>query len=260
VTTESIIRLGSFAGMLIIMGVAESLWPRRTLTASKMRRWTSNVSMSFLSTILVRLILPLVPTGVALYCTTHGYGFFNLTTIPTSVAIVISVLFMDMVIYWQHVMFHRVPMLWRIHRMHHIDLDIDASTGIRFHPIEITMSMGIKLIVIFLLGPPALAVLIFEVALNGCALFNHANVRLPLPLDSFLRLLVVTPDMHRVHHSVDMREANMNYGFNFPWWDRVFGTYKAQPDKGHQGMTIGLNIFRDKQYMSITRMLQIPFL
>ncbi|BCS87423.1 sterol desaturase family protein [Pseudodesulfovibrio sediminis] len=258
--SEATIRLGSFALMLVVMGVTETVWPRRQLTTSKPRRWVSNLSISILSTIIARLALPLVPTGFALYCTQHGYGLFNLSSIPPVVAIITSVIFLDMVIYWQHVIFHRIPLLWRVHRMHHIDLDIDASTGIRFHPIEICLSLCLKLGTIFILGPPMLAVLIFEVLLNGCALFNHANVRIPITIDAAMRLLMVTPDMHRVHHSTDMREANMNFGFNFPWWDRIFGTYKAQPDKGHNGMTIGLNIFRTPRYGSILNLLRIPFL
>lgn len=257
---EAAIRVGSFITILVIMGSAESLWPRRPLAMPKGQRWFSNISVSVLSTLLVRLVLPLAPTGLALYCAEHQWGFFNQTPLPNWLTIPASVLLLDMIIYWQHVLFHKRPMLWRIHRMHHADVDIDASTGIRFHPIEIGLSMIIKLSAILLLGPPVIAVIAFEVLLNGCALFNHANVRLPLGLDAWLRLLVVTPDMHRVHHSTNMREANMNFGFNFPWWDRIFGTYKAQPDLGHTGMNIGLNIFRDPEFVRLFRMLTIPFI
>lgn len=257
--TESTIRLGVFAVILIIMGIAETRWPRRMLTASKPRRWTSNLSISVLSTFAVYLLLPLAPTAFALLCHERGWGILNSLTLPAWLAVPLAVLILDMLIYWQHVMFHKVPVLWRVHRMHHADVDIDTTTGIRFHPIEIVASMGIKLIAILLLGPAPMAVLLFEVLLNGCALFNHANVRLPLVLDGWLRLLMVTPDMHRVHHSTDMREANMNFGFNFPCWDRLFGTYKAQPDKGHDMMKIGMNIFREPHYMRIRNMLLIPF-
>lgn len=256
---ETALRLGSFFGMLIIMGVAETVWPRRRLISSKGRRWVSNLSVSLISTVLLRLILPLVPSAFAAYCADARIGLLNMVTLPGWVTVLLSVLVLDMTIYWQHVFFHKVPILWKIHRMHHADLDIDASTGVRFHPIEILASMGIKFTAIVLLGPPALAVLIFEIVLNGCALFNHANANLPTALDRWLRLFVVTPDMHRVHHSTDMREANMNFGFNFPWWDKMFGTYKPQPDKGHHGMVIGLNIFREKKYGSIRGMLAIPF-
>jgi len=259
-TSETAIRIGSFITMLVVMGTAETLWPRRTLDVSKMRRWFSNISVAVLSTALVRVLIPVIPTGLALYCEKHGLGLFSLLSIPGWLAVVVGVLLLDMSIYWQHVAFHKQSLLWRIHRMHHVDTNIDASTGIRFHPIEIVLSMLIKLAIILLLGPPAIAVIIFEILLNGCALFNHANVRIPERIDSILRLLVVTPDMHRVHHSTDMREANMNYGFNFPWWDRLFGTYKAQPDLGHDAMHIGLNIFRDAACVRLSKMLMIPFL
>lgn len=242
------------------MGFAEIRWPRRTLSSSKRRRWTANLSVLLLSTVLVRLLVPIVPTAVALYCQQNGYGLFNLLELPTWLTLPAGVLFLDMIIYWQHVVFHRHPLLWRIHRMHHADTDIDASTALRFHPFEILMSMGLKLGVIFLLGPPVLAVIVFEILLNGCAVFNHANVRIPPGFDRWLRFVVVTPDMHRVHHSTDMREANTNYGFNFPWWDRLFSTYKPQPDLGHDGMRIGLNIFRDPDYIRLSRLLAIPFL
>ena len=215
-TTEIVIRAGSFLIVLITMGIAETVWPRRVLDAPKLHRWFSNISISVLSTLLVRLILPLAPTALALYCADRGWGMFNQIALPLWFSFPFSVLFLDMLIYWQHVVFHKVSILWRIHRMHHADLNIDASTGIRFHPIEIGLSMLIKLTAVLLLGPPAWAVIVFEILLNGCALFNHANVRLPLGLDTVLRLLVVTPDMHRVHHSTDMREANMNFGFSFP--------------------------------------------
>ena len=259
-STETLLRLGSFLGILIVMGVAESLWPRRVLTSARLRRWTSNLSVAFLSAGLVRLIIPLIPATMAVYCREHGLGLLNLFAIPPAAAFILSVLILDMTIYWQHVLFHKQRLLWRIHRMHHVDLDIDASTGVRFHPIEILFSMLIKLTVVFLLGPPAGAVILFEILLNGCALFNNANVRIPLAVDRVLRLILVTPDQHRVHHSTDMREANMNFGFNFPWWDRMFGSYKAQPDLGHDHMKIGLNIFRDREYGRLTRMLTIPFL
>jgi len=259
-TSEAIIRIGSFLAMLIAMGAVETLWPRRILTARKMHRWFSNVSVSVLSTLLIRLLTPIIPTALAIYCIENGLGLFNLISIPGWLALPISVLILDMIIYWQHVVFHKQQLLWRIHRMHHADTDIDASTGIRFHPIEIAISMIIKLAAIILLGPPVMGVIVFEILLNGCALFNHANVRLPIPTDSVLRLLVVTPDMHRVHHSTDMSEANTNYGFNFPWWDRLFGTYKAQPEMGHDDMKIGLNIFRERSFVRLSKMLTIPFL
>ncbi|MDC0335430.1 sterol desaturase family protein [Pseudodesulfovibrio sp.] len=258
-TIELAVRVGSFLAILTIMGIAESVWPRRVLATPKGQRWFANISVSVLSTLIVRILLPLAPAGIAIYCAEHGIGLLNLVHIPFWLAFMSTVQLLDMLIYWQHVLFHRIPILWRIHRMHHADTDIDASTGIRFHPIEIALSMLIKISAIILLGPPASAVIVFEILLNGCALFNHANVRLPVTFDALLRLIAVTPDMHRVHHSTDMREANMNYGFNFPWWDRLFGTYKDQPDLGHTDMRIGLNIFRDPEFIRLTKMLTIPF-
>lgn len=259
-SAEIVLRIGSFLAMLIIMGVAETIWPRRQLDVTKGKRWFSNLSVSVISSLLARLIIPIAPVGAAIICAEHNIGLLNTISLPSWIIILISILLLDMLIYWQHVAFHRIQLLWRIHRMHHADLDIDASTGIRFHPLEIITSVVIKLIGITILGPPAIAVITFEILLNGCALFNHANVRLPLGIDAILRLFIVTPDMHRVHHSTDMREANMNYGFNFPWWDRIFGTYKSQPDLGHDGMRIGMNIFREPKYVRLDKMLTIPFL
>ena len=259
-TTETLLRLGSFLAILAVMGAAETLWPRRTPTTGRLRRWTANLSVAFLSTVLTRLLVPFIPAVVAAWCAEHGVGLFNFFALSPVPGWIASVLALDLTIYGQHVLFHHHQILWRVHRMHHIDLDIDASTGIRFHPIEIVLSMLIKLAVVVLLGPPAGAVILFEIMLNGCAVFNHANVRIPLHVDRWLRLILVTPDQHRVHHSTDMREANMNFGFNFPWWDRLFGTYKAQPELGHDGMRIGLNIFRDPKYGGLARMLALPFL
>ena len=258
--TETLLRLGSFLTILAAMGTVETLWPRRRLSTGKGRRWFSNLSVAFLASVLTRVLIPLLPAAVAAYCAAHGIGLLHIVPMPPVVAWVGSVLVLDMAIYWQHVLFHRQRLLWRVHRMHHADLDIDASTGIRFHPVEIALSMLIKLAVVLILGPPAGAVILFEIVLNGCAMFNHANVRIPLKADRILRLFLVTPDQHRVHHSTDMREANMNFGFSFPWWDRMFRTYKAQPDLGHKGMRIGLNIFRDSEFGKLTRMLAIPFL
>ncbi|SOB57064.1 Fatty acid hydroxylase superfamily protein [Pseudodesulfovibrio profundus] len=257
---EPYIRLGAFFIILIAMGVAETLWPRRVLDAPKAKRWFSNVGISFVSAGLVRLLLPLVPTVLALYCTEQGWGLLNILEVPYWFAFILSVLILDMLIYGQHVAFHYYPILWRLHRMHHADINIDASTGIRFHPIEIFLSMVIKLVSILVLGPPASAVLTFEVLLNGSAMFNHANVFIPIRTDATLRQFLVTPDMHRVHHSTHRREYNTNYGFCFPWWDRMFKTYTAQPAEGHTGMKIGLNIFRDSRYHGLFSMLRIPFL
>ncbi|QGY40990.1 sterol desaturase family protein [Pseudodesulfovibrio cashew] len=257
---ESSLRLGVFFLVLAIMAAAETLRPRKRLTAPRFRRWFSNLSVVLIATLLVRFLIPLVPTGLAVTLAERGWGLFNFLSLPQWLTFLPSVLLLDALIYGQHVLFHHQRLLWRIHRMHHADVDIDASTGIRFHPIEIFLSMLIKLAAIALLGPPPAAVLTFELVLNGCAMFNHANVKLPLGLDATLRLLVVTPDMHRVHHSTHPHEFNANFGFSFPWWDRLFGTYKAQPDEGHETMVIGLNILRDPKYLSLPNMLAIPFL
>ena len=196
-------------------------------------------------TLLVRILFPTTAVGLALLAEARGFGLFNVVALPAWVAVVASVVILDLAIYLQHVLFHAVPALWRLHRMHHADLEFDVTTGLRFHPIEILLSMLIKFAVVAALGAPALAVLIFEVLLNATSMFNHGNVRIPAGLDRVLRWLVVTPDMHRVHHSILSRETNSNFGFNLPWWDRLFGTYRAQPAAGHEAMTIGIEQFRD---------------
>jgi sterol desaturase/sphingolipid hydroxylase (fatty acid hydroxylase superfamily) len=214
----------------------------------------------FIDSILVYLIFPILAVGLALIAEKNGWGILNNYNIPYGISVVAGVLVLDFIIYLQHVMFHAVPILWRLHMMHHADLDYDVTTALRFHPLEIILSMLIKLSAIVVLGPSALSVLIFEVVLNGTAMFNHGNMRLPLKIDRILRLLVVTPDMHRVHHSVIIRETNSNFGFNFPWWDRLFGTYRAQPAAGHEGMTIGLSQFRDAKRLTLPWMLVLPFI
>jgi len=257
--TESSIRLGSFAGVLILMAAWELLFPRRRLAVRKSTRWLSNLGLVVLNTVAVRLLLPLGAVGMALVAKEHGWGLFNNLSIAMPAAVLLSVIALDFAIYLQHVLFHAVPILWRLHMVHHADLDFDVSTGLRFHTIEILLSMGIKFAAIVLIGPPALAVVIFEVVLNATSMFNHGNVRLPLWLDRVLRLLVVTPDMHRVHHSVIVSETNSNFGFNLPWWDFLFGTYHAQPVAGHEQMTIGLSQFRDERVDRLHWMLVLPF-
>lgn len=223
-----------------------------------MIRWTNNLALVVLDTAILRLTFPIIAVGLAVMAEERSWGLFNNIEAPAWVAIVVSMLLLDLAIYPQHVMFHAVPGLWRMHRMHHADLDFDATTGLRFHPVEILISMGIKLAVVAALGPPAIAVLLFEVILNATALFNHANIDLPRPVDRVLRLFVVTPDMHRVHHSIDPRETNSNYGFNLPWWDRLLGTYIAQPAQGHEKMEIGIEQFRTRRDLWLDRMLIQP--
>ena len=258
---ELLIRLGSFLGVLGIMALWEVLAPRRTLTQSKARRWGNNLALVALNTVAVRLLIPTAAVGTAWVAAERGWGVFNVVATPGWLAALLSFLLLDLLIYLQHVMFHAVPALWRLHRVHHADLDIDVTTGARFHPVEILLSMGIKLAAVVLLGAPAVAVLLFEVALNATAMFNHANATLPPRLDGLLRLLVVTPDMHRVHHSVIPSETNSNFAFNLPWWDRLLGTYQAQPQAGHTGMTIGLDRPRDPRLcVNLAGLLRLPFL
>ena len=258
---EMAIRLTAFFGVLAVVAVAELAAPRRRLTVSKLRRWLSNLGIVFLNSALVRLLLPATAAGFALFAAQRGWGVFNVLEAPAWVDIVASVVILDFAIYLQHVMFHAVPALWRLHRMHHADLDFDVTTGARFHPIEILLSMLIKFAVIAVIGAPVAAVIIFEVLLNATAMFNHGNFRLPVGLDRMLRLFVVTPDMHRVHHSIEDHETNSNFGFNLPWWDRLFGTYKDQPDAGHEAMTIGIRDYRQPKLASdLPGMLILPFL
>ncbi|MEE9528363.1 MAG: sterol desaturase family protein [Syntrophobacteria bacterium] len=254
------IRLGFFFGVFALMAVWELLAQRRSLTTSKTVRWFGNLSIIVLNATAVRLLFPILPVGLALFAHQKGWGLLNNFDPPFWLAVVTGVLVLDLVIYLQHVLFHAVPVLWRLHMMHHADLDFDVTTGLRFHPIEIILSGCIKLAAVIVFGPPALAVLVFEILLNATSMFNHGNIRIPLSVDRLLRLFVVTPDMHRVHHSVIIKETNSNFGFNFPWWDRLLGTYRDQPTAGHQEMTIGLSHFRDAKRLTLPWMLALPFI
>lgn len=257
---EGIIRIGFFVSVFVAMATWEVVAPRRRLAISKTRRWASNIGIVVLNTILLRLLFPAAAVGAALFASREGWGMFNYAALPFALEVVVSVLVLDLVIYLQHVMFHAVPALWRLHRVHHADLDFDVTTGARFHPIEIVLSMLIKFGVIFALGPPALGVLIFEVLLNGTSMFNHSNVAIRETIDRRLRWFIVTPDMHRVHHSIKRHETNSNFGFNVPWWDRLLGTYRAQPEEGHAQMTIGIEAFREPSTCAnLVNMLLIPF-
>jgi sterol desaturase/sphingolipid hydroxylase (fatty acid hydroxylase superfamily) len=244
---ESVIRMSCYGAVLLLMALWELLAPRRRLTVRRSVRWTSNLGLVALDTLAARFLVPLGAVGMALLAAERGWGLFHNVPLPDWLTVVLSVVILDLVIYFQHVLFHAVPLLWRLHLVHHADLDFDATTGVRFHPLEILLSLGIKMGAVVLLGAPALAVLLFEVLLNATSVFNHGNVRLPAWLDRLLRLVVVTPEMHRVHHSVRPRETNSNFGFNLPWWDFLFGTYRAQPVDGHEGMTVGLEQFRDER-------------
>jgi sterol desaturase/sphingolipid hydroxylase (fatty acid hydroxylase superfamily) len=256
--TEPQLRLAVFLSVLVAMALWELATPRRRQEIPRVIRWTNNLGLVVIDTIVLRLSFPILAVGLAVIAQDRGWGLFNIIEAPEWVAVLVSIIVLDLVIYLQHVMFHAVPALWRLHRMHHADLEIDVTTGLRFHPVEILLSMGIKLAVVVALGPPAVAVLIFEVLLNATAMFNHSNIRLPMLVDRFLRLIVVTPDMHRIHHSIIPEETNSNFGFNLPWWDRLLGTYKAQPKAGHEGMTIGIEQFRTGRDLWLDRMLVQP--
>ena len=256
---EAALRLGCFAGVLLTMAGWEALAPRRDGAVTRRIRWPNNLGIAVVNTLASRALVPVAAAGFAVAGQAGGWGLFNTVEVPAWAAVVICVVVLDLAIYLQHVVFHAVPILWRLHRMHHADLDLDVTTGVRFHPFEILLSVIVKIAAVVALGAPPLAVVIFEVLLNATAMFNHANVRLPAALDKVLRWLVVTPDMHRVHHSAVPAETNSNFGFNLPWWDRLFGTYRAQPAGGHESMTIGLAVFRDPGQLRLDRMLVQPF-
>src|ERR1700693_1469386 len=258
-THEAAIRLGAFISVLTAMALWEAAMPRRPRSYSRFRRWPSNLAIVALDTAFVRILLPATAVSLALAGERRGWGLLHNLPGRAWMAVVASVVLLDVAIYLQHVMFHAVPALWRVHRMHHADLDVDVTTGARFHPIEIVLSMLIKFGAGVALGAPALGVLVFEVLLNATSMFNHGNTRIPVRLDRYLRWLLVTPDMHRVHHSTVVNETNSNFGFNLPWWDRLLGTYRDQPAAGHDGMTIGIEPVRAARELWLDRMLSQPF-
>ncbi len=259
-THEAAIRLGAFIGIFALMALWELAAPRRTPTVSKAVRWSNNLTLVVLNTLLLRLVFPAAAVGVAAFAAKQGMGLFAIYPLPPALALVLAVVALDLVIWIQHVLFHAVPVLWRLHRVHHADLDYDLTTGTRFHPLEILLSLLIKFAAILVLGPPVAAVVLFEVLLNATSMFNHGNVRLPAGLDRWLRWVLVTPDMHRVHHSVEDDETNSNFGFNLSLWDRLFGTYRDQPRAGHKAMTIGIRDHRDPREVAwLPGMLALPF-
>ena len=260
---DDLIRFGVFAVVFIVMAVVEFAWPKRKLIASKGRRWFTNIGISVTAGLLIRLmtmaVVPIAAVTAAFYAEDHEYGLLNQVSWPAWVKVVVSLVLLDLAIWAQHLASHKIPVLWRLHKVHHADRDIDVTTAVRFHPIEIALSMLWKIVVVMALGAPPLAVFLFEVILNACAMFNHANVALPGWADAILRLVVVTPDMHRVHHSVLRREHDSNYGFNLSLWDRLFRTYTAQPKGGHQGMTIGLTSYQSAEPSKLGWSLILPF-
>lgn len=257
-TFEAWIRLGAFAGVLAVLAALEVLAPRRRQLVGRRRRWPGNLGLVALDTLILRLLFPAAAVGAALLTERQGWGVFNAVELPAWLEIAVAVVLLDLVIYAQHVLFHSVPALWRIHRVHHADLELDVTTGLRFHPVEIVTSMGIKIAAVIAVGASPLAVLIFEVVLNATAMWSHANIRLPAPVDRMVRHVLVTPDMHRTHHSVVPRETHSNFGFNLAWWDRLFGTYRVAPQAGHEGMTIGVPQFRSRGELRLHRMLLQP--
>lgn len=262
--SEPVFRLTAFISILAALALFELLAPRRRLSASKWRRWLTNMSIVAVGSLLVRLMsalaVPLVAVAAAIFAEQNGLGLLNLVAWPAWLEIVIALLVLDLAIWFQHLVSHKVPILWRLHRMHHADVDFDVSTALRFHPIEIGLSMLWKIVCVLSLGASPLAVILFEVILNGCAMFNHANLKLPLAVDRFLRLFLVTPDMHRVHHSVLHREHDSNYGFNLSIWDRIFDTYVPQPRDGHEHMRIGLPEYQSDDPTRLWWSLYLPWL
>jgi len=257
---EVAIRLGFFLALFVLVALWEQVAPRRPSTVSKALRWVNNLGLVALDSLVLRLLFPAAAVGMAALAQERGWGLLNLHPLPGPWGVVLSVVALDFVIWLQHVVFHAVPLLWRLHRVHHADLDYDVTTGARFHPLEILLSMVIKMAAVALLGPPVVAVVIFEVLLNATAMFNHGNITLPKGWDRPLRWLLVTPDMHRIHHSVEDDEANSNFGFSLSWWDRLFGTYRAEPRGGHEGMVIGLHHYRDpRRVQRLPGMLALPF-
>ncbi len=258
--TEPQIRLGIFIGLFVLLAMMEFLAPRRELEHVKAKRWLTNWAIVIIDSFVLRLIFTGAAVGVAIWAEANGYGLFNIFEAPKIISVIACFIVLDFAIWFSHLASHKVPVLWAVHRMHHSDVDIDVSTAIRFHPIEIVLSMLWKMVIVIALGAPAVSVLIFEIVLNGAAMFNHSNVKLPLGVDRLLRLIIVTPDMHRVHHSIVHNETDSNYGFNLAIWDRLFGTYIDQPAAGHKDMKIGLGEWQDERPTNLLWSLKVPFI
>ena len=258
-SNESNIRLGAFGFALILMMIVEARFPRKSRAMSRWNRWISNFSLTLLSSVLVRMLFPLVAVGAAQIASVNGWGLLNNISLPKALEITLAIVILDLAIYWQHALFHKIPLFWAMHKVHHVDRDIDVTTGSRFHPLEIGLSMLIKMGLVIVLGAPALAVIIFELILSLCAIFHHSNVKLPITIDRFVRRFLVTPDMHRVHHSIVVEETNSNFGFSTSFWDRIFSTYVDQPRGGHDQMIIGLEEHQNNDPNSLIWSLLLPF-
>lgn len=257
-TSGLLLRLFFFGAIFVVIGIWEILFPRRKRLFARTRRWVSNLGLVVIDALAVRGLMPMAAVGIALKADASGWGFFNNLSLPEPLEMVLAVVLLDLIVYLQHLMFHATPLLWRLHLVHHTDMELDLTTGLRFHPLEILVSMLIKMTVIAALGPSVISVLIFEILLNGTAMFNHGNIALPVSVDRMLRLFLVTPDMHRVHHSVTIRETNSNFGFNLPWWDRLFGTYRDQPVMDHESMPLGISLFRKEADLFLGKLLILP--
>jgi sterol desaturase/sphingolipid hydroxylase (fatty acid hydroxylase superfamily) len=258
-TADTLIRIAGFVGAFVVLATWEMLAPRRTRSSPRARRWSANLGVVLLDTVVVRVLFVTGAIGAAVVAAEHGWGLLNRSSWPTGIELLLAVIALDFALYLQHVVFHAVPVLWRLHMMHHADLDCDVTTGVRFHPLEVMLSMVIKVAAVVLVGASPAAVLVFEVLLNATSMFNHSNVRIPLAVERVVRLIMVTPDMHRTHHSIRVRETNSNFGFNLSWWDRVFGTYRAEPQGGQTEMVLGLEQFRDPSGLTLHRILLMPF-
>lgn len=256
---EGLVRLSAFFGIFVIMVIWEIYAPRRQLTDSRWQRWTTNISLSILNIIIIRFTVGAAAFVAAVSALDHGWGVLNIIELPLWLNVILTLVLLDLAIYGQHVASHKWRWLWQLHKIHHTDQEFDVTTAIRFHPLEIIISMIYKVILICFIGCNPLAVIAFEIILSSCALFNHSNIRIPLSIDKTIRLIVVTPDMHRVHHSVIKSETDSNYGFSISIWDRLFGTYTDQPRHGHDNMEIGLTEYRDKSDVQLQRLLLMPF-
>lgn len=257
-SNEATIRAATFVALLVSFGLAETFFPRRPLAGSRGFRWIQNLGLVAIDTVVLRLVFPLLAVEFALWVQANRWGALNIVDLPLWLAIPLAMVGLDFAIYLQHRLFHAVPVLWRLHMVHHADVDLDVTTGARFHPLEMILSLGIKMAVVAAIGAPPVAVLLFELLLNATSMFNHSNINLPPLVDRAIRTVLVTPDMHRVHHSVDARETNSNFGFNHPWWDHVLGSYRDQPRAGHRAMSIGLTQYLGNRRQSLLWMLKLP--